>query len=299
VRTATVGFAGGVVLALMPLVARHILHGDSRIYGLMLGMFGAGSVLGALGISAGHNRPTAESAVRTNTLVLSGAVFVIALSRWLPLTCLAMMIAGTSWLSLANVFNVSVQMSAPKWVAGHALAAYQASISGGVAVGSWFWGAATELLDVSRAMLCAGAVLALLPLLAHWLRMPSINPDARQTGVESDAPQITLPLTERSGPIMVTVEYRVNLKEAHNFYRAIQQLRLNRRRNGARAWLISQDIDDPMLWTEQFQFATWLEYLRHRDRPTLLEKEQQHTVKSFHCGDSPMRVRRMLTRPLA
>jgi len=122
-----------VVLALMPLDARQILHGDARVYGLMLGMFGLGSVLGALGISAGHNRPTPESVVRINTLVLAAAVIVIAFSRWLPLTALALIVAGTSWLSLANTFNVSVQMLAPRWVAGRVLATYQAAISGGVA----------------------------------------------------------------------------------------------------------------------------------------------------------------------
>jgi MFS family permease len=297
-RTFSVGAAGGVVLALMPLVAREILHGDARVYGLMLGMFGVGSVLGALGISAGHNRPTAESLVRTNTLVLSAAVIVIGLSRWLPLTGLALIIAGTSWLSLANVFNVSVQMSAPQWVAGRALSTYQAAISGGVAIGSWIWGLLAGHVGVSTTVLCAGVVLALLPLLARWLKMPSVNPEAREMPAVSDTPQVSLPLTERSGPIVVTVEYRVELHQALSFYVAIEQLQLSRRRNGAREWSISQDIDDPILWTERFQFSTWLEYLRHRDRPTLLEREQQREVTSFHRGGQSMRVRRMLARPL-
>jgi MFS family permease len=297
VRTATVGFAGGAVLALMPLVAHRVLHGDSRVYGLMLGMFGAGSVLGALGLSAGHGRPTIESAVRTNTLVLSGALLTTALSRWLPATGLAMLVAGTSWMALANIFNVSVQMSTPRWVAGRALASYQASISGGVAVGSWVWGSVTELLDVDRAMLCAALLLALLPLLARWFKMPSINPDAREMGAALGAPQITLPLSGRSGPIIVTVEYRVSCSDIDTFSVAIEQLHLSLRRNGARAWMLSRDIDDPMLWTERFEFPTWLEYLRHRDRPTVLEKEQQRKVTSFHRDAKPVHVRRMLGNP--
>ena len=191
----------------------------------------------------------------------------------------------------ANIFNVSVQMLAPRWVTGRALSAYQAAISGGIALGSWFWGLIAGLFDVSIAILSAAVVLALLPLLARWLRMPSINPEARETVVALAAPHVALPITERNGPIIVTVEYRVNLDDARSFHAAIEQLHLSRRRNGARQWSISQDIEDPMLWTERFQFATWLEYLRHRDRPTLLEKEQQRTVRAFHRGGGPIQVR--------
>jgi MFS family permease len=297
-RTVTVGFSGGVVLALMPLVTRHILHGDARIYGLMLGMFGVGSVLGALGFSAGRTRPTPESVVRTNTLVLAAAVIVIGFSRWLPLTGFALIVAGTSWLSLANTFNVSVQMSAPRWVAGRALAMYQAAISGGVAIGSWIWGLLAGLSDVGFAMLCAGIVLALLPLLARWLPMPLIKPEAREMSASPDEPQVALALTVRSGPIIVMVEYRVEPKEARDFYAAIQELQRARRRNGARAWLSVRGIDDPWLWTEQFQCATWLEFLRQRDRPTVVEQELQRRVASFHQGSEPTRVRRLLGRPL-
>jgi MFS family permease len=296
-RTAITGLAGGVVLALLPLVARQTLHGDARVYGLMLGMFGIGAVLGALGFSAGRGHPNTESAVRINTIVLAAAVAVIAESRWLPLTGIALVVAGTSWLSLANTFNVGVQMSAPRWVAGRALATYQAAIAGGIAVGSWIWGLIAGLFDVSIAMLCAAAVLALLPLIAQWLPMPLLKPEAREMIAARDEPRVALALTVRSGPIIATIEYRVDPRQARDFYAAIQELQLSRRRNGATDWSIARDIDDPWLWTERFQCATWLEFLRHRDRPTLTEQELQRKVAAFHQGSEPLRVRRMLGRP--
>jgi MFS family permease len=185
IRTATVGLTGGVILALLPLVARQSLHGDARIYGLMLGSFGMGSVLGALGVSAGRNRPSAESCVRINTLVLAAAVLVIALSRWRILSAVALMVAGTSWLSLANLFNVSVQMLAPRWVAARTLATYQAAISGGVAVGGWIWGLLAGMWSVSSAMFCAGVVIGLSPLLGRWQPMPVIEHASRVRQAEN------------------------------------------------------------------------------------------------------------------
>jgi hypothetical protein len=264
----------------------------------MLGSFGVGSVLGALGISAGRNRPTAESSVRINTLVLAGAVIVIALSRWRIPSAVALIVAGTAWLSLANLFNVSVQMLAPRWVTGRTLATYQAAISGGVAVGSWIWGLLAGIWSVNSAMLCAGLAIGLLPLLARWQPMPLIEPDAREMAAARDEPRVALDLTVRSGPIIITVEYRVDPAEARDFYAAIRELQLARRRNGARDWSIARDIDDPWLWTERFQCATWLEFLRHRDRPTRSERELQRRVLAFHRVSDPVQVRRMLGRPL-
>ena len=49
-RTLVTGVIGGSVSALMPLVARDLLHGGAQTYGIMLGAFGMGAVIGALNI---------------------------------------------------------------------------------------------------------------------------------------------------------------------------------------------------------------------------------------------------------
>ena len=52
-RTLVTGIIGGSVSALMPLIARDLLHGGAQTYGIMLGAFGMGAVIGALNISDG------------------------------------------------------------------------------------------------------------------------------------------------------------------------------------------------------------------------------------------------------
>ena len=49
-RTLVTGIIGGSVSALMPLIARDLLHGGAQTYGVMLGAFGMGAVIGALNI---------------------------------------------------------------------------------------------------------------------------------------------------------------------------------------------------------------------------------------------------------
>ena len=50
-RTLLFGVIGSATPALMPLLARDLLGGGARLYGIMLGAFGLGAVIGALNVS--------------------------------------------------------------------------------------------------------------------------------------------------------------------------------------------------------------------------------------------------------
>ncbi|MFT2568422.1 MFS transporter, partial [Escherichia coli] len=61
-RTLVMGLIGGAIMALMPLVARDLLHGGAQTYGIMLGAFGMGAVVGALNIHELRKRMSGEAA---------------------------------------------------------------------------------------------------------------------------------------------------------------------------------------------------------------------------------------------
>src|SRR3954465_419044 len=67
-RPLVMGIIGGSVLALMPLIVRDLLHGGAQMYGIMLGAFGMGAVVGALNITEVRQRLSGESAIRACTL---------------------------------------------------------------------------------------------------------------------------------------------------------------------------------------------------------------------------------------
>jgi len=71
IRTFAIGIAGGSVSALMPLVARDLVHGQAQTYGLMLGAFGIGSVIGALGIARVRRLLRNEAATAALTLIIA------------------------------------------------------------------------------------------------------------------------------------------------------------------------------------------------------------------------------------
>lgn len=295
-RSMVTGVMGGAIVALLPLVSRDLLHGGAQTYGVMLSAFGLGAVIGALNITEMCKRLSGEAAIRACALSMGGAVAAVALSRDPLLTAAALLLAGAVWMMAWAVFSIGVQLSAPRWVAGRSLAAYQAVSSGGVAVGSWGWGHLTDLAGVDTALLVSAALMFASPLLGHWLPMARISARGEDAEMLED-PKVGLALTGRSGPIVVEIEYRVAPDNARAFHGQMLEVQLFRQRNGAYGWSIARDIADPELWTERYHCPTWLDYLRQRNRSTQSERELDRQAMAFHIGPEPVRVRRMLERP--
>jgi MFS family permease len=295
-RTLVTGIIGGSVSALMPLVARDLLHGGAQTYGIMLGAFGMGAVIGALNIGEVRRRMSGEAAVRACALSMAAAIAAVAISKQPVLTAAALVLAGAVWMLAVALFNIGVQLSAPRWVAGRSLAAFQASIAGGIAIGSWGWGHLTDLAGVETALLVSAGLMFVSPVLGLWLRMPPVGARNEVAEVLAD-PEVRLSLTGRSGPLVVEIEYRVAQENARAFHNVMQEVQLSRQRNGAYGWSIARDIADPELWTERYHCPTWLDYLRQRNRSTQSERELHQQAMAFHLGPEPVRVRRMLERP--
>lgn len=295
-RTMVTGVIAGSISALLPLVSRDLLHSGPQTYGIMLGAFGFGAVIGALSIGQMRKRMSGEAAIRACSLSMGGAIAALALSREPFLTAIALVLAGATWMIAFTLLNISVQLSAPRWVVGRSLAAYQASMSGGVAMGSWAWGRLTDTAGVEIALLVSAALMIFSALLGLWLPVPCID-SLDEDGELLAAPEVRLPLTGRSGPLVVEIEYRVAPENARAFHTVMQNVQLLRQRNGAHGWSIARDIADPELWTERYRCPTWLDYLRQRNRSTQLDRALEQQAMAFHVGPNPVRVRRMLERP--
>ncbi|WP_024520965.1 MFS transporter [Bradyrhizobium sp. Tv2a-2] len=295
-RAMTTGAIGASITALMPLVARDLLRGGAQTYGVMLGAFGVGAVIGALCIGEVRKRMSGEAAVRVCVLSMGLAIAAVALSREPILTMIALVMTGAMWTLAFTLFDIGVQLSAPRWVAGRSLAVYQASFSGGIGVGSWGWGRLTDAAGVEITLLVSAALMALSSLLGLWLRMPRISARSENADMLAD-PEVRLPLTHRSGPLVVEIEYRVAPENARAFHNVMQDVQLIRQRNGAYGWSIGRDIADPELWRERYHCPTWLDYLRQRNRSTQSERALDQKAATFHIGPEPVRIHRMLERP--
>lgn len=297
VRSLLVGILGSVLSALMPLIARIQLKGDASIYGLILGAYGLGAVLGALCVSPLRARFQSEAVVRFFTMLMAAMLFVVASSHSVTLVAFALIVAGACLMISVTMFHVGMQTASPRWVAGRTLALFQAATAGGIAIGSWVWGTLVQSYDTGFSMLVAGIGMFCSSFIGIWLELPQSTGIVTESGVVSDDPAVELAISDRSGPIVIEVQYRVRPELARSFYSVMQEIQQVRQRNGAYGWSLARDVSDVELWTERYHCPTWLDYLRQRNRPTKSEQELNRLAFDYHKGPEKPRIRRMLERP--
>jgi MFS family permease len=298
VRALLYGFAAAANVALTPLVARNLLHGNAAIYGLLLGTYGVGGIGGSLLTGSARVRLKDEHIVGLCSFLTGMMIVIIGFSRNLVLTAGAFAIAGAASMLLNAIFNVGVQLSAPRWVTARALAWYQSALTGGLTFGAWMWGHVATKEGVGGALIISGAALILMPLLGLMLPMPDASANDLEIVELPHEPDVALALTLRSGPVVIEVDYRVEPAKARQFYDAMLHLQRARRRNGAFDWSLARDIADPARWTERYHCPTWGDYLRLRDRFTHADRLLQAAADAFHQPSDTPRVRRQLERPL-
>jgi MFS family permease len=296
-RALTYGFAAAANVALTPLVARDLLHGNAGTYGLLLGTYGIGGIGGSLLTGTARARLGDGQTVGLCSCVTGVMIVVIGVSRHLSLTAAAFAMTGAASMLLNAIFNVGVQLSAPRWVAARALAWYQSALTGGLTFGAWMWGHVATREGVGGALIISGAGLILMPLLGLVLPMPENSADDLERVELPHEPDVALALTLRSGPVTIEVEYRVDPAHARQFYDAMLHLQRARRRNGAFDWSLARDIADPAQWTERYHCPTWGDYLRLRDRFTHADRMLQEAADAYHQPGPAPRVRRQLERP--
>ncbi len=295
-RGTAFGLAAISILALMPLVARDLVRGGPLTYGLLLGAFGIGAVCGAFVSVRLRQSLSLETIVRLGFLGFAICVIGAGLSTNAALTMLAMVVGGASWVSTLSSFNVTVQLSAPRWVVGRALALYQMTTFGGMACGSWIWGAVADRFGVADALLVSGAALVAGAALGFFRRLPdltSLNLDPVSLWKE---PHVALDIQPRSGPIVVTIEYVIREPDVVKFLAVMAERRRVRRRDGARHWTLLRDLENPELWIERYHSPTWLDYIRHNTRMTHADSNIVERLRALHQGPDRPRVHRMIER---
>ncbi|MBB4857988.1 MFS family permease [Novosphingobium chloroacetimidivorans] len=145
VRGLSLGFSLAAYQALLPTIVSDQLHGDEFQFGLMLGLFGIGSI-----VTAPFVGPLRRKLKLEGILLLGSIMFVFVLSLlaevqvvWFALP--AAFVGGAGWVMILTSINTAVQLRSPDAILGRCLSIYQAVTFGGMALGSWAWGALADL----------------------------------------------------------------------------------------------------------------------------------------------------------
>lgn len=296
IRGSLFGLSAIAILALLPLIVRDLLQGGAFLYGVLLGCFGLGAVCGALLNARLRARFKNERITQAAFLAFAISSITLALSHSYVFSGAALLLAGGSWVIAFSLFNVTIQLSTPRWVVGRALALYQTGVFGGMAGGSWAWGAIAENFGADRALFVAGALLILGAFAGRSVPLPDfldLNLDPLNTFTE---PSLRLDLKQRSGPIMIMVDYEIAQKDVTSFLAAMSERRRIRIRDGAQQWALLRDLENPDVWTETYHVPTWVEYVRHHERRTQADAEAYERLLKLHRGKDLPKVHRMIER---
>jgi hypothetical protein len=283
--------------ALAPLVAKDILQGDAATFGILLGAGGVGAVMGALFVSEIRERFPIETAIRVFAIGTGAALIAIGTIPSLPVTIASFAVIGACNTLTVALLNVSVQMSAPRWVTARALSLFSSAITAGFGLGAWAWGVVAGLEGIAFALTASGFAAMTTVFLGFVL------PLRRDTDTDGDTvdighePEAALKVSLRSGPVVVEIEYDVDPERARDFYDLMMKIQRARKRIGGFDWSISRDIENPAVWLERYSCPTWGDYLRMRDRYSAAEYDLQEEADTFNRSGHGRRVRRMLERP--
>jgi len=195
--------------------------------------------------------------------------------------------AGVSWIAVLASLNVSAQVALPEWVRGRGLAMFVTTFFGTLSLGSAIWGQLAAMLGLPAAhfLAAAGAVLAI-PLTWRWKLQTAAGIDLTPS-MHWPVPIITHEVAEDRGPVLVTIEYRIDPRDRAAFLGALEKLGHQRRRDGAYAWGVFEDAAVEGRMVETFLVESWLEHLRQHERVTNADRVLQDEVHRFHTTGTP------------
>ena len=280
-RSGVVMFCASAPFALLPTVA-HAISTSAIGYGILLGCFGAGAVGGALVMQSAKARWPTETVVSAAIAILGVMTAAIPTVRTLPGLMVVMFVSGGAWLTFISLANALVQRLAPDWVRARVLAVFMLITQGGLAAGSVLWGTVGSRVSVDAALLWAGVATIATTALGLVARLPDDVADVSPWNhwrmpaiVEGVMPGLD------QGPVLVTVEYRVDSEHVNPFLRAMQHYGRVRRRDGASRWGVFRDVERSDTYLESFLVTSWAEHLRQHERLTQADAEIERQVRGF------------------
>jgi MFS family permease len=270
--------------ALLPLVARNQIAGGPELYGALLGAIGVGAVGGAFVL------PWLKAKIGANMLVAAGeigtavALALFGLAREPILALSASFIAGASWIAVLASLNVAAQFALPDWVRGRGLAMYVTVFFGTLTIGSVLWGQVAAMLGLPLAhFIAAGGALVAIPATWRWKLHSGRGPDLTPS-MHWPTPIVARLVEDDRGPVLVTVEYRINPRDREAFLTALEMLGHERGRDGAYSWGIFEDAAEEGRFLETFLVESWLEHLRQHKRVTNADRILQERVHQYVHG---------------
>ena len=267
--------------SLFPLIVRRELGRGPEIYGLLLTCIGVGAVAGAMLLPTLRAKISRDALVAGASTLYALAALALAHLQNIGLLALAMLATGVAWICILSALQVAAQTTLPAWVRARGLAAFVVIFMAGMAIGSILWGQVATRIGISTALTTAAFGMVAAIGLTWKFKLGDHEVLDFSPSLDWAAPVLAEIPEPDSGPVMVTIEYRVQPTKRAEFVTAMQAVREMRRRNGAYFWELFHDSAHPARFLECFMDESWIEHLRQHERASVADREILKRAKEF------------------
>ena len=304
VRAGLFTLCSSALLSLLPFLSRHELGLDSTGFGLILGSFGMGAIIGGI-IILPRLRPkiSVESLILGSIVLLSIVTFAIGYLQDFRIICIAMALGGAAYIAILSTFYTIGAKSAPIWIGARVLAIYLLVLNGGLAIGSVIWGTVANVFGIQITLSVASIALAA-TIIAKKRYSSNLLDDLDFTPVSdhwSLPPQSSVDPSQFENQALITIEYKkINPILADEFERNIRELGRLLKSEGMAYWEVFQDPADTGHYIEIRIADTWTDHIRQHEHVTkniqIMEDKIRALIKdcptpviSHYIGKSPIK----------
>lgn len=149
---------GRAFITLLPAWAVQILHGDARTNGFLLTASGLGSLIGALFIASFSHHLTRGKLLMAGMFFYPLSIILFAVSRFLPLSLLFLLISGFGVIIIYNLCNALVQLQTPENMRGRVMSIYSFVFFGLMPFASLWIGQVANLLGEKLPVLASAII---------------------------------------------------------------------------------------------------------------------------------------------
>jgi predicted MFS family arabinose efflux permease len=176
--TTLLGFS---ITGFLPVIVQTIFHKGPETYEVLLVSSGAGSITGALIVAAMERLKGQGHVALLALLALGAATAAFAFSRWLPLSCVLIFVAGAAIMASASLMLSLVQVIVSDHMRGRVMSVYNLAFRAGIPLGSLALGKLIPMVGISWALAASGGILIALSLyfLTVMRKIPTFQPVAK------------------------------------------------------------------------------------------------------------------------
>jgi MFS family permease len=282
------------LMALLPVIAKDHFNGDAKTFTLLLSCLGFGAIVAASQLPRIRHRYDRNQLVPIAQILQAITAIGVVLAPSLWLAAIMMMFSGGFWILTANSLSIAAQLTLPSWIRARGMSIFQMSLMGGSAIVAAIWGKLTTHTSVTVSVICGSVFGIIAVLLTKHLKLEGGSEEDMTPVCPIEHPTPDRNIALDAGPVMISLEYKINPQNIHEFKEVMIRSRDARLRQGAMSWSLFEDAEKEGMMVENFVFETWADYLRRFDRFTTNDLNLQEERFKFHEGvKTPKIIRRI------